>query len=328
LAARLGEMEPSEEGGATWDEMVEPHFRSIDEALAVECVPIPDRVFRAADLFVRVAVLEVANATLEDYPLQPWFKGIYATAEKWYRAKYGDKVDRRESWVIVGALLYSGAAFELLIPAVKNRVEEPGKTAWFSILSKVMPDEDPLKWILLPPRFSDADRSGLIEKASFVASRLRRPQADLMTAQPLDWLAMEMTKVIIPHLENSAAHLVSGKAGVLGLACWEAHQAAEKAMKVLLRQKTGQHSFKHDLMKLREELAGHEVIAEALVDRLPSGKEVIAIRANETPIRLDQAFGVYNAALELVWDVVGRFEKKFNVRDASFRIRKAPWLPD
>lgn len=55
------------------------------------------------------------------------------------------------------------------------------------------------------------------------------------------WYRQELARNISSHLMASAERMTEVRQPAFGLACWESHQAVEKALKLLGRQYRGKH---------------------------------------------------------------------------------------
>ena len=84
----------------------------IDEYLAELRVPIPNRVLRAALLFVEHNIQEIKGDSKDDFIHKCWFQFIFRTIRSWYEQKYGPSFKRPDAFLI-GACELSGSFFEL-----------------------------------------------------------------------------------------------------------------------------------------------------------------------------------------------------------------------
>ena len=143
----------------------------LDEGLAVDEVPLPERPFRAARDLLRFGLVEVSGLpTIDpnkwpDYVGEPWFRVIFTGVEDWYRDHYGaEALAPRGNPPLEGVVLVRGSPFFLHVPMHRRVIEVEGKTAWMYFESGVGDGEDPRHWLLHGPnldRLSDEQTRAL-----------------------------------------------------------------------------------------------------------------------------------------------------------------------
>ena len=301
-----------------------------DRKLGEAHVPIPDRAFRAACMLMELGAIRVEGKSKENFLEEAWFADIHRLAANWYRDKYGDAIERPAN-TITGVFLNSGVARELQIPTTLSRVEEQGESAWLIFPVDVQEEEDPMTWVVHPPNLEamePVERDLLRNQIVKIGTWLRSIHLDIRTAERSDRIIGGLASDVMTHLQDSAAHILQPDQTRLRLACWEAHQAAEKSLKVISRQREGKHKKWHDLGKLYKHLAlsGNIPLSERLIDKLPTGQAVIKMRTNEgQEVRLLDSIRVYRAALLFVRQCTSVMPRKWSIRNSRILLKKAPF---
>lgn len=302
-----------------------------DLDLARGQVPIPDRPFKAVCLLLKWGALEIKRGD-QQKPLyeQRAFAHIHQLSATWFREKYkGSVIRARET--LTGVVLFSGAPFELRVPTRLNEVEEVGKTAWLIFPVEVQSSEDPMTWIVSAPNFaamSPSQQQILKNQVVKIGTGLRSIDLDLITAKRSDSMLLGLANDIMTHLIDAAIHILAPAHTKLRLACWDSHQAAEKTLKAMCRQKTGSHEAIHELERLYKNVPSQPNVPaiQELIGKLPSAQEAIKLRANECrEVGLLEAIKVYRAAVLLVRNCARTMPRDIGLRNARFLLRKAPY---
>jgi hypothetical protein len=114
-SSRASETEDEAEVEALDEEHLFDYFALIDHNLAIENLPLADRVTRAALGFVSRFVLPVRthdDQTVENpgssqqFMLEPWLRMVYQAAQGWYRDRYRPALDRRDRAAVGLVLIY------------------------------------------------------------------------------------------------------------------------------------------------------------------------------------------------------------------------------
>src|SRR5207247_658179 len=128
----------------------------------------------------------------------------------------------------IGACELAGAFFEIQVPVILRRLQEPGETIWLVFPIDLQPEEDPMSWFVAPPNFTTLEsalRITSVEQAAKTGGLLRRIHSDLMTAKRPDAIAIGLGEKIQSHINSAAKHLTDRRKPMFGLAVWESHQA-------------------------------------------------------------------------------------------------------
>ena len=303
---------------------------AIDKNLTEQGIPIPDRVMRAAPLFVEYAVEEVKGDTKENYLSRPWFRAIHNPIQKWYEAKYGVAL-RRPPKLFSGVIEIHGVPFQLEVPAQLRRLSGEKGVAWLVFPIDVEPEENPEDWVANPPNFermSSNERTVVSQGIGKVARSLRMVDCDLQTALKPDDISEELAKNCFSHLMASAEYLASGPHQSLGLSCWEAHQGVEQVFKLMDRQQRSDHLQIHELKNLFANVEGVAVgVEKSFIKVIPSSSRIIKIRAGEGDgVNLHEAYRIYQAALGAIRECCNALNHKMRMRNAAFKLKQAPWL--
>jgi hypothetical protein len=302
----------------------------IDSQLTKLRVPIPDRVDLAAQEFVEFCILDIKGDSKEDYLLRRWFRFVYRTVRRWYEDKYSAAL-RRPDLFFVGACEILGSLFRLRVPMHLRRDGEPGKAFWLVFPVDLQEEDDPASWLVNPPNLAALEpeaRKHVLDEVATVARLLRLIRSDLLTAETPDEIAGELADNISSHLMASAERLIEPRQPAFGLACWEAHQAVEKALKLLGRQYRGTHKKMHELMLLFHDVAGLITgVDDSLLGQMPSQSRIIEMRAGEgASVDAEEAHHLYRLGLEITAQCVGAMKRNTVMRNTAFLIQKPPWM--
>lgn len=313
------------------------HFALIDLELTAENVPLPDRVTRAAIKFVHTFVIAVTSSNGEtaenpgakgDFLLAPWFRIIYRETLRWYRDRYGDALSARDK-TATGLVLIFGAPFRLRVPTVVVEPAKPGETVWVRFPGGVLPREEPLEWIEIPPNLTTMApeaRAQVRSSVYQVAGHLRSVRATLMGQPEQQGAFVGFAQGIVTHLEMAAELLFRQQPETIQKAYWEMQMASESALKAFLVRTTGSFRETHDLFHLCDLGLPHGLSLERhLLKRLPRWEDMADLRyAQGVQPSLSNAYEGYLASLEIV-DQALMGLGGLRLHDASFEICQAPW---
>lgn len=301
-----------------------PH---IDEVLAARREPLRQRPLSAASFIVDHLIVEIKDDTKEDYFDKPWFSLIYKIVKHWYRERYGDAFSKKDTDSIRGVVQIHHALFEIRVPTRITQDAGNDGTFWVCIPNTVLPEEEPLKWIINGPNLKNAlpdEQEKSRERVMLVAESLRTIRVNLMTDYP-----DENTKILVgqvlTHLEKGALDLVNNEVQGASLALWEFFMGVEKTMKILLRQRGIIPPNTHDLNKLNQ-LSGGIVPSEVIM-AFPSDKDAIKHRYGELPLpSLNEAVVVYICALNIIREYTNTLIRKYKFNNARFQLKSPNWI--
>lgn len=262
---------------------------------------------------------------------EPWFRAIYSQVEDWYRVRYGARAGQRGNGIIRGVSLVAGTAFELRVPITVTEPGRPGETVWLSFPDRVLPTDDPSKWIVTPPDWSTYSADIVSDSrstATTVAGLLRRISSRLMGAQLEDATVRSLLAGIRLHLQGAATLILNtDEEGSFARAQWELQMACEVAYKGLRQQQTGAFLEKHDLFLLHDSVTlAQGSVRRQWLSELPRWHEAANLRygLGDHPT----VAGMFHWYLTTLMIVAGICEnlKGLNLTQAQFEIGKAPWL--
>lgn len=311
----------------TLDDYVDQWMTQLDRDLAQAEVPIPKRVLTNALTFAEYAVTAVSTGEKGSPFAEAWFKPVYKATEQWYRNRYGSAVDAPSDNSLIGVVVLFGASFQVTVPRTLTKVEEVGETAWLIFPADVQEGENVQQWVKLAPNLGSlpqAEAESFLANVTRVGGELRSIYVDLMTAKIPDIQSDGLRESILAHLAASSDHILKGRPANLDLACWEAHQAVEKSLKLLCRQQTGKHRPIHELATIFRDLTDKTGVSLQLCKALPRQAEIIAIRSHErTDTTLLKTIGIYNEALKATASYAAAMQRDLSIRNARFLL-KAP----
>ena len=308
-------------------------LRQIDPLLTRENVPISARIRRAFE------ILQVTILDIPDYKVffhSAAYGAFLVIIEDWYRDLYGNAVDNDKNDVFLSMLLVHGTPFAMRVPInFATSTDEPN-IFWIGFPASVQAEEDPLNWIesevglgglsheeLDVLRTSALETANLVRSISFDVRSLEYDEEDVTIAK--------LAGLVRADLQNSARNLCDRSEGGLSLAAWNASQATEKALKLLIRRKGQTPRHIHNLSQLagRAEHLGAEGIDREKLALIPSGKDATDTRYGDGGnTALSEAANAYGAALSVISKIV--FEAKpnseFNVREGRIKIQRPPWF--
>ena len=302
----------------------------IDQALSQANVPISVRKLKAFDI-VRDTMLEVSD--YEAFLLSEAHGRYLIIIGDWYRDRYGNAVDYDEDGVFVSMLLVRGTPFAMRVPKDFKTSTDETNMVWIGFPASVQAEEDPLSWIQrrgvvdgLSSEELDVVRKAALETANLVRS-IGFDVRSLENDENLN--IAELAASVRVDLQSSARNLCGQNEAGLRSAAWDASQATEKALKLLIWRKGQTPPYTHELSTLadRAESLGAGAIDRIKLALILSGRDATDIRYGGD-MTLSKAADAYGAALAMIRQIV--FEAKpgteYNVREARFKIRRPPWF--
>jgi len=301
----------------------------IDNALSQANTSISARKLKAFDI-VQDTMLEVSD--YKAFLLSEAHGRFRIIIDDWYRDRYGDAVDDDED-VFVSMLLVHGTPFAMRVPKNFKTSADHSNMVWMGFPASVQAEEDPLSWIQsrsvvrgLSSKEIDAVRKAALETANLIRSigfdiRSLEGEKNLSIA--------ELAGAVRADLQSSARNLCERNEAGLRSATWDASQATEKALKLLIWRKGQTPPHSHALSKLadRAERLGAEAIDRAKLALIPSGSDATSIRYGGD-MTLSKAADAYGAALSIIRQVVfeAKPATKYNLREARFKLQRPPWF--
>jgi len=303
-----------------------------DHMLAALQVKLQQRPLKAASMVVEHCIVQVKGDTKEHYFDKPWFGIIYRATERWYEERYGRALRSSQSKVVHGVVSVFNTPFELAVPLTVREEVQPDGAFWVGFPNSVLPGERVLDWIGNPPNLEKltlSEREAVSVDVVRIAQHLRATCVNLMTADYPDCRSQKLSQSIVLHLEKGAKDIVRDPRGLVSIAIWEFHLAAEKAIKVYLLQKGINPPRTHNLDDLNcLSGAGTESVAsKRLVSKLPAGAMAIRYRYGEAESPdFAGTIEIYLAALELIDHYTRGLTRRFTFNNARFLLKAPPWM--
>ena len=302
----------------------------VDGFLSQKNVPIPARPLKAFDI-VRDMMLEVSD--YKTFYLSEVHGRMQIIIDEWYRRRYGNAVDDDKDGVFASMLLVYETPFAMRVPKnFKTSADEPNMV-WIGFPASVQAEEDPLNWIAIKDvvgGLSNEEQVIVRKKALEIANLVRSIGYDTRALEYDENLNItELASSVRSDLQSSARNLCEQNKAGLRSASWDASQATEKVLKLLIWRKGQEPPYTHNLSELADQAEGlgSEVIDRVKLALIPSGADATTLRYGGD-ITLSEAVGTYNAALSIIRQVL--FEAKpnteYNMREARFKIKRPPWF--
>ena len=328
--ANRGNMTTAPEDLGTWKrvaEMLHEALPQIDQELSQEHMSISSRKLKAFNI-VRETMLEVSDERA--FLISEAHGRLLVIIEDWYRGRYGEAVDDRKD-DFETMLLIHGTPFSMRVPKGFRLSSGEPDTFWFSFPASVQAEEDPLKWIQnrsVVRGLSGNHLTNVRESALHTANLIRSIGFDTQAlVSDAKRTISELAASVKADLESSARNLCAQNEAGLRSAMWDASQATEKAIKVLIWRKGQTPPRTHDLSRLASlaESLGAEKIDRVKLSQVPSGCDATDIRYGGD-ITVSDASVAYAAALSIVKQVVfeARPDTQYNLREARFKLKKPP----
>lgn len=319
------------------DGVIAERLPILDELLAERGVALEARPLKAACDFVDLWVLKVPDASGKEFEVstttevvtEKWFGALYQTIERWYRRRYHDAFNSRESRTLTGFVSIWSTPFKLAIPRVVREPDVPGETAWLRFPSAVLESERPLDWLCQPPSLDDLSRTQrdqLESEEREVATRLRSIEVSIMGIPVSDEALDGLLVAVSSHLRAAAEKAIIGGHPALETGGWDFHFAVECALKALLHVKSGSFPRIHVLADLYE-LAKPYLpdLPNELLERLPTAEEAIGYRyGGGRRLTLGCYWGMYQAALEIVETAMDTLAV-LRLGQGNLNIARPPW---
>ena len=301
----------------------------IDDALSKANTPISARKLKAFD-FVRDMMLEVSD--YKAFLISEAHGRFQIILDDWYRDRYGDAVDDDEDG-FVSMLLVHGTPFAMRVPKIFKTSTDDSNMVWIGFPASVQEEEDPLCWIQsrsVVSSMSSEELDVVGKAASETANLVRSIGFDVRSLEHEENSSIaELAGSVRADLQSSARNLCERNGAGLRSATWDASQATEKALKLLILRKGQTPPHSHDLSKLadRAESLGAEAIDRAKLALIPSGSDATGIRYGGD-MTLSEATDAYGAVLSIIRQVVFEAspDTKNNMREARFKIQRPPWF--
>ena len=305
-------------------------LHEIDKELSQENMSVTSRKSKAFHI-VMDRMIEVSD--LETFLISEVHGKIRIIINDWYSKRYG-KTPEEDKDAFFPALLIHGTPFILRIPkSFKIAADEPNKI-WVGCPASVQKEEDPLNWIQnkgVVDGLSVDDLNTVRKEALEIANLTRSIDFDTRSLkQDPDSNIAQLAGSVRTDIQSSARNLCGRDEAALRSSAWDASQATEKAIKILIwRYGKTSPPCSHKLPSLAQkaECLGAQTINRDHLKRIPSGKEATSIRYGGE-ITLIRATDAYRAALSIIRQITfeAKPDSKYNIREARFKVKLPPWF--
>ena len=319
----------------TFDDIVAILLPEIDEMIASRGEPLFGRPQRAAMIIVEHCIIEIRGESKDNYFTKPWFGALLAAVIDWYDKVYGEAMLSRiaQSHTAVIVIRHTPTALEVPLTLTSPIAED--NTFWITLAADVLPGENPIDWLVHPPKLSELSEEQLGQAASSAAltgGLVRRISNGLMTIGNQSKSALKHAALVLPYLQSAAQSILQPNRQGLSTAIWEANFAAENAIKCHLRHARAlKVPNVHDIRQLDSSAVGWPRPPEldVAVSVMPSGINVIQHRYGELgEVPLSHAMEVYQASLIICKHYANAIApKKFRLENARFQMRAPPMPP-
>ncbi|MEP2777267.1 MAG: hypothetical protein ABJQ29_14520 [Luteolibacter sp.] len=305
------------------------HLPGIDKILESEKLPIHQRIFGAAYLFVELAV-DAPEPTKREMIGSPMFREtIVPIVSDWYWMEYGSLCRNQCEKELSGILSEHAQPLLIRFPQTLSRVETEGETAWLTFPDTLREEESIGEMtgdLLDVARMPSAVAKAVQSEAAMVVGHSRSINLNLMSKGSLDNETFSLAQTIWPHFEKAIRDLLALSQEGAAAACWDLHLAVEKSYKVLIRSKAGNPPHSHNLISLHQaSIDCGAMIDVALMKRLPDEKSAIQFRYAEKLITPAEAICHYKTALTLVNQITSELPHTVRLNNTSLLIKVAPW---
>jgi len=309
------------------------NLRKIDEILAKQNVPIPDRPLSALQLLLTFGLITESDGTpVNSEPSQvvsaDWFSPIMTWISAWYQRQYGNAARVNSEEPLIGFFLIRQTPFVFYTPPTITRPGTETDTAWVHLVDRVLDEENALDWVHNIPSTSDlSERQAWRVDATAVAGNLRFIQNRIIRLMPNgNEELVSLARSIVPHFGQAALMITTHKPVETIRSYWELQMAAEAGFKSLLLQKLGSYPHTHDLIKLASDVAKFDAsFSTRGLNLFPHWKKAADMRygTGDAP-SWDTCYRDYRCILSVVRECVGRW-KCGGFSDASFLLKKPAW---
>lgn len=301
-----------------------------DSSFAHDDVPLHARPLKAAMWLVKDGISELPlGESKEDYFDKEWFAALVVAIREWYEDRYGPEAFVPDRTPLSGLAYLHGTPVRLGIPGTISKVEVENETAWLIFPDSIHETESVLSFFPSKPNLQSLppeERAKLEEQVAKVVKSTRRINLMLDSASDLPDKAKQMAAGIWGHVEKGIADILTLKRPIAAVGCWDLHLAVEKAFKVLSHQ-NGAKITGHDLTELVKKVAPFGVVVTAAaLQKLPHWKTSIEYRYGEEEVGIDEAFEIYEAALQLLDEITSKLKRDLVINNAGLLLKKPKWV--
>ncbi|MGO4393409.1 hypothetical protein AB4Z46_18805 [Variovorax sp. M-6] len=319
---------------STFDDIVAILLPEIDEGLASHGESLPTRPHRAATFIVEHCIVEISGESKDKYLTKPWFGALLAAVIDWYRKVYGEAMKSRPAQSHTAVVAIRSTPTALDVPLTVSTPIAEDNTFWITFAASVLPGENPLDWLVRPPKLSELSEEQLKQATSSATSTselVRRISNGLMTIGNQSARALKHASLVLPHLQAAAQNILQPNRNGFSSAIWEANFATENAIKChLLLAGVSKVPSVHDVRQLDSLAADSHRSAEleVAVSVMPSGKDAVKHRYGELgDAPMSHAMEAYRASLVVCRHYANAIPPKMRLENARLKMKVPPMPP-
>lgn len=158
------------------DEYIANVMPEIDQVLAIKGEALSRRPHRAACFIVEHCFESVEGKTKDGFLVTTWFGVLLSSVLNWYEHVFGDAMESNPKKTHTAVLLVRNTPTALEVPLSFFSPLQVDGTRWLTLASDILPDEDPLSWLVRPPKLSLLEEEELRPRLWKQASTFDRPR--------------------------------------------------------------------------------------------------------------------------------------------------------
>jgi|APLak6261703504_1056268.scaffolds.fasta_scaffold00246_3 hypothetical protein len=303
----------------------------IDEVLHDEGVPVNSRPLKASLLFLNECVKEISIGTKSDFVQHEAFSIFVIHAQNWYDQRYGSLANKKKKEKLRGLAKFLNEYVLLEIPTTLSKVEVPNETSWLIFPNEVHKQEtftDFLKDDLPLDKLSADEYIDFQNHIKHVVEYSRKISLNLNLASALSEDGYAMRRTIWNHIETAITNILSQEVEKCSAAGWELFLAIEKMLKIYICQ-YGKFKNTHDIQILinHAKNVGLDINLDEMKNRLLdfTHHDFIEMRYAKLKVNHETAYSLYKNTLDVLLFISSNLERKLDMNNGAFLIKKAPW---
>lgn len=302
-----------------------------DQWLIEQGVLLSSRPHRAACIIVDQCLESIEGDTKDGFWVKAWFGTLLSCVIDWYVHIYGDAIRSSSKTTHTAVLLIRNSPTALEVPLSFFSPSDDDCIRYLTFAGDLLPEEEPLNWLVRPPKLSLLGREQLqviTAEAAESSVNIRWASSGVLTLHEEPPQAMQHASLVLQYLERAAQNILSNEGRALSTAVWDANFAAEQAIKCYLTQSLSTKvPMLHDVRKLAA-LAIAAPIPPKVEDALkamPSGRDAVRYRYNELSMpSLSLAMQFYRATLVICRYFLNAHPRKFRFNNTRIKMRFPP----
>ena len=290
------------------------------------------RPHRAAMFIVEHCILEIEGESKDGYLTKPWFGALLAAVIDWYSKVYGEAMSSHSPQCHTAVIAIRQTPTALEIPLTLTTPIAEDNTFWLTFAASLLPDENPLDWLVRPPKLTELSEAQLEQvnsSAAVTVELVRRISNGFLTVGNQSQRALQHAALVLPYLKSAAQSILQPDRRGFSTAIWEANFAAENAIKCHLQQtRTPKIPNVHDVRQLDLLAVGLHRPSEldVAISVMPSGTDAVKYRYGELgDVSLTYAMKGYQASLVICRHYANAIPpKRFKFENARIKMKVPP----